>query len=84
MEKYFAAVDLSAEVEEDSESTSPTAVKGKNYIKLYRSKLTHAYYNLSASRGLLWDELLRSLVEMLNLMSFNSAVKSDDYLAMAR
>jgi hypothetical protein len=48
----------------------------------YTEKLIEAFVQLRESRKFLWDEVLRSLVEMLNLTNLTSAVKPDDYLAM--
>ncbi len=38
---------------------------------------------LQHSRAMLWEEMLRALVSMLNMMTFTSEVKIEDFLAMA-
>ena len=65
----------------DGAAADPKSKVGR-LLQTHGGKLRDAYDNLAACRSLLWEELQRSLVDMLNLMSFNSAVKSDDYLSM--
>lgn len=46
-------------------------------------KLAMVFDRLQQSRAILWEEILRSLVSMLNMMTFTSEVKIEDFLAMA-
>jgi len=80
LDKYFTVLDLT----EDLEASVAPGRMNRSLLQSYRAKLTQAYCDLSASRAMLWEELLHSLVEMLSMMSFTSAVKADEYLAMVR
>lgn len=51
-------------------------------VRLNGVKLAITHQNLIQSRTLLWEELLKALVDMLNITSITSAVKTDDFLAM--
>lgn len=46
-------------------------------------KLAMVFDRLQQSRAILWEEMLRALVSMLNMMTFTSEVKIEDFLAMA-
>ena len=76
LDRYLASLDGAA-----GEGVDPESEVGL-LLQTHGGKLRDAYDSLAACRSLLWEELQRSLVDMLNLMSFNSAVKSDDYLSM--
>ena len=78
LDYYFTALDEAANSHHGERS------KSRQLALKHRHKLVEAYQTLAACRSLLWEELQRSLVEMLNLMSFNATVKSDDYLSMVR
>jgi hypothetical protein len=51
-------------------------------MRLNGVKLAMAHQHMAQSRTILWEELLRALVEMLNLMSLTSAVRPEDFLSM--
>eukprot|EP01034_Spumella_vulgaris_P021596 gene21596-27634_t len=54
----------------------------KRLMRLNGVKLAMAYQHMSQSRTILWEELLRALVEMLNMLSLSSAVRPEDFLSM--
>ena len=78
LDRYLASLDGAA-----AEGAAPKS-KARLLLQTHGGKLRDAYDSLATCRSLLWEELQRSLVDMLNLMAFNSAVKSDDYLSMVR
>ena len=78
LDRYLASLDGAA-----AEGAAPKS-KACLLLQTHGGKLRDAYDSLATCRSLLWEELQRSLVDMLNLMAFNSAVKSDDYLSMVR
>ena len=78
LDRYLASLDGAA-----AEGPAPKS-KARLLLQTHGGKLRDAYDSLATCRSLLWEELQRSLVDMLNLMAFNSAVKSDDYLSMVR
>jgi len=50
--------------------------------RLQGARLIMAYQNLVSCRAVLWDELLRALVECLDVVNLTSAVTLDDFLDM--
>ena len=46
-------------------------------------QLARTYESLLLSRTMLWDEVLRALVDMLSMMVFTAEVKIEDFLSMA-
>lgn len=46
-------------------------------------RMANVLDRLQQSRAILWEEMLRALVNMLNMMTFTSEVKIEDFLAMA-
>lgn len=74
------AMENNLKVVEDSLSSKSTLVK---LVRLHQEKLTDSYQKLAQSRSILWEEMSRSLIDMLNMMTVTSAVKPDDFLALA-
>jgi hypothetical protein len=62
--------------------TDAADLSSDRVVRLNGVKLAMAYQHMAQSRTILWDELLRALVEMLNLMSLTSAVRPEDFLSM--
>lgn len=67
---------------EDSNNNSSNLARSASNNKLSDVKLLIAYQHITQSRGILWEELLRALINILRATNFISEVKLDDFISM--